>query len=133
MHPPKPAPLLTSALRIAAALLFLAMSAGLFVGGAQPVAVNLFPWPWGKLVHSVTFGVLAMAVAIASGKRGWHMAAAGFLASVTVGALDEWHQAYLPGRHSQLSDIGFDAVGAALGVAIWAWIQPRVTRKTGGE
>jgi VanZ family protein len=95
---------------------------GLYFGGAQPVAVDLFPWPWGKLVHSLVFGVLAAAVGYASGLRGARMVVVGFVASVTVGALDEWHQTQLPGRHGQISDIGFDAIGAAVG----AWLMHRL-------
>jgi VanZ family protein len=102
-------------LRLSAVLLAIGLPVGLYVGGAQPVAVDLFPWPWGKLVHSLTFGLLAAAMGYASGLRGWRMAAAGFAGSVAVGALDEWHQTTLPGRHGQLSDVGFDAIGAALG------------------
>jgi VanZ family protein len=102
-------------LRLSAVLLAIGLPVGLYVGGAQPVAVDLFPWPWGKLVHSLTFGLLAAAMGYASGLRGWRMVAAGFAGSVAVGALDEWHQTTLPGRHGQLSDVGFDAVGAALG------------------
>ena len=109
------------------------MVTGLYVGGAQPVAVDLFPWPWGKLVHSITFGVLAVAVGVASGRRGTGMMLAGFLGSVAVGAMDEWHQTYLPGRHGQISDIGFDAFGAAVGISLLAWLQNKVARKIRGE
>lgn len=114
-------PVLQRGLRVAAGLVAVALPLGLFIGGAQPVAVDLFPWPWGKLVHSLVFGVLAAAVAFASGLTGWRGVAAGFFASVAVGALDEWHQTHLTGRHGQFSDIGFDAIGAALG----AWIAAR--------
>jgi VanZ family protein len=102
-------------LRFAAVVLAVGMPIGLYIGGAQPVAVGLFPWPWSKVVHGLTFGVLAMAMGYASGLGGWRMVLLGFVGSVAVGALDEWHQAYLPGRHGQLSDVGFDALGAALG------------------
>ena len=105
-------------LRVAAALVAVAMPLGLYIGGAQPVAVDLFPWPWGKLVHSLTFGVLACAADYASGMRGWRGVLLGFCTSVAVGALDDWHQTVLPGRHGQLSDVGFDAVGAALGAGV---------------
>ena len=133
MHHLRPPPHQRSAIRIAAALLFLAMATGLFVGGAKPVAVDLFPWPWGKLVHALTFGVLTMTVGIASGKQGLSMLAMGFVSSVAVGALDEWHQTYLPGRHGQMSDVGFDAIGAALGVIFLAWIQFQFAHKQARE
>ena len=102
-------------LRVAAVLVAIGMPLGLYIGGAQPVAVGLFPWPWSKVVHGLTFGVLAAAMGYASGLRGWRMVLAGFGYAVLVGALDEWHQTQLPGRHGQLSDVGFDAIGAALG------------------
>ena len=105
-------------LRLAAVLVAIGMPLGLYIGGAQPVAVGLFPWPWSKVVHGLTFGVLAAAMGYASGLRGWRMVLAGFVGSVCVGALDEWHQTGLPGRHGQLSDVGFDAIGAALGAML---------------
>ena len=101
-------------------LLAVCIPLGLYIGGAQPVAVGLFPWPWSKVVHGLTFGVLAAAMGYASGLRGWRMVAVGFCGSVCVGALDEWHQTTLPGRHGQLSDVGFDAMGAAVGVLLLA-------------
>ena len=110
-------------LRLGAALVSVGLPLGLFFGGAQPVAVDLFPWPWGKLVHSLVFGVLAAAIGYASGLRGWRMVIVGFVGSVFVGALDEWHQTFLPGRHGQVSDVGFDAVGAALGSGLLRWGQ----------
>jgi len=106
------------ALRCCAGFLTVAMSLGLYFGGAQPVAVELFPWPWGKLVHSIVFGVLACSAGYATGLRGWRGVVAGFCVSVSVGAMDEWHQLFLPGRHGQLSDLFFDAIGAALGAGM---------------
>lgn len=38
----------------------LAIIAGLFVGGAQPVAVGLIPVPWDKVVHASAFFVLTL-------------------------------------------------------------------------
>jgi VanZ family protein len=35
---------------------------------------------------------------------------------------DEWHQAFVPGRHFSVVDIGLDAAGVALGVAIGEWL-----------
>ena len=46
--------------RIAAALMVAASAAVLYVGGAQPVAVGLFPAPWDKLAHLLTFAVVGM-------------------------------------------------------------------------
>lgn len=100
-----------------AVLLIVGLPLGLFIGGAQPVAVGLVPAPWDKLVHAVVFAVLAMAMGFVSGLRGWRMLLLSFLGAVVVGALDEWHQMYLPGRSAGLDDLAADAVGAALGAA----------------
>ena len=54
--------LLSRYLRTAAMLLVLGILAGLFAGGAHPVAVNLIPSPWDKLVHAVIFAVLTWAI-----------------------------------------------------------------------
>ena len=110
--------LLHRTLRLLAVAVAVGVPLGLYIGGAQPVAVNLFPWPWGKLVHALVFGILALAMGYASGLRGWRMVVVGFVASVAVGVLDEWHQTSLPGRHGKTSDIGFDAIGAALGASL---------------
>ena len=91
---------------------------GLFIGGAQPVAVGLVPPPWDKLVHALVFAVLAAAIGYASGLRGRVMLAVAFCCAVAVGALDEWHQMYLPGRSAGWDDLAADAVGSALGT-VW--------------
>lgn len=111
-------------MRAAALVLAIGLPLGLYVGGAQPVAVGLFPMPWSKVVHALVFGALAGAIGYASGLRGWRMALVGFGGAVAVGGLDEWHQTYLLGRHGQVSDWGFDAIGAALG----AWAAVRCSR-----
>lgn len=102
-------------LRLFAALTAIGLPMGLFVGGAQPVAVGLFPVPWDKLAHAGVFAVLAAAMGYASGWRGWPMLLAGFGYAMGIGALDEWHQMYLPGRSAGLDDLAADAAGAALG------------------
>jgi VanZ family protein len=54
----------------------------------------------------VTFGTLAAAWVIA----------------VAYGVTDEWHQSFVPNRHSELRDLGSDAIGAfAATVAVGAW------------
>jgi len=112
---------LQPSLQVAALLLVVGLPLGLFIGGAQPIAVGLVPAPWDKLVHAAVFTLLAGAVGYASGLRGRRMLLLSFCCAVTVGALDEWHQAYLPGRSAGLDDLAADAVGAALGAAAVLW------------
>jgi VanZ family protein len=106
---------------VAAMLLAAGLALGLLIGGAQPVAVGLVPAPWDKLAHTAVFAVLASAIGYASGLRGWRMLLVAFGVAVAVGALDEWHQMYLPGRSAGLDDLAADAVGAALGAAATLW------------
>ena len=106
------------ALRVGAVLVAVGLPLGLYFGGAQPVAVGLFPSPYDKLVHASVFAVMAVAIGYASGLRGWRMLLVGWLGAVAVGALDEWHQMYLPGRSAGLDDLAADAIGAAAGA--WA-------------
>ena len=47
------------------------------------------------------------------------------------GVLDEWHQSWVPGRDSALSDILADAVGACLGTLFHAALGP-ASRTPGG-
>lgn len=104
--------------RVLAALLAVGLPLGLWVGGAQPVAVGLIPPPWDKLAHAFVFTVLAFCTGYASGLRGRHLLLLAFGGAMAVGLLDEWHQASLPGRSAGLDDLAADALGAALG----AWL-----------
>jgi len=99
-------------------LLALGIVLGLFVGGAQPVAVGLFPAPWDKVAHASLFAVLAASIGLASGLRGWRMLALAVAGALVVAALDEWHQVYLPGRSAGLDDLAADAVGSLLGAVL---------------
>lgn len=103
---------------MAAGLLALAVPAGLWFGGAQPVAVGLVPSPWDKLAHAAVFAVLAVAIACASGLRGGRMAWFAFAGALLVGVADEWHQASLPGRLAGWDDLAADALGALAGALL---------------
>jgi len=93
----------------------LLMVASLFIGGAQPQAVGLFPAPWDKLAHLVFFFVMAFLLATVIRLPFAFV----FLTVVFVGVCDEIHQSYLPGRHAGLDDLIADAVGALLGVLVF--------------
>lgn len=88
---------------------------GLFVLGAQPFAVGLVPSPWDKLLHFVVFAVLAAAIGLASGWRGWRLSLLVIGGALLVGGLDEWHQSYLPGRQPGWEDLAADGVGGVVG------------------
>jgi len=43
------------------------------------------------------------------------------------GAFDEWHQSFVPGRHSQLIDANFDTICGALGMfGYLVWVRCRL-------
>lgn len=106
--------------RILAALTVALSAAVLYVAGAQPVAVGLFPAPWDKLVHLLTFAVVGMAAGLAVGMRGWRMALCCVAGALLVGGMDELHQMFLPGRSASWSDLTADAAGGLLGAAALA-------------
>jgi hypothetical protein len=100
--------------RLAASLACLAFVVGLFVGGAQPVAVGLIPAPWDKLAHMVAFGALATMVELALRPRLWLL----FALPLAVSAADEFHQAFLPGRSASVEDWLAGAVGVILAAGL---------------
>ena len=101
--------------RAVAALLALAIVLGLFVLGAQPLAVGLVPVPWDKVAHASVFAALAGVIGLASGLRGWRMIVLAAFGALLVGVLDEWHQVFLPGRQAGWDDLAADAVGGFIG------------------
>jgi VanZ family protein len=110
-------------IRILATLAVVMSAAVLYVGGAQPVAVGLFPAPWDKLAHLLTFAVIGMAAGLAGGMRGWRMTLCCLAGALLVGGMDEIHQIFLPGRSASWADLAADAAGGLLGAAALAVLQ----------
>jgi hypothetical protein len=104
--------------------------AGLHVLGAQAFAVGLFTSPWDKLAHVISFGLIGAAVGLASGTGGWRRTVWCIAGAVIGGALDEWHQAYLPGRNASWMDLLADAAGGALAAALLSLEHWLVRRRT---
>ena len=82
-----------------------------------------------KLFHAIAFATLAAATAFAlrvahrtSPKQtallAWAIAAA-------YGAIDEWHQLYVPGRYADIADIAADGVGALVAAMAAGWFLAR--------
>jgi VanZ family protein len=87
---------------------------GVFIGGAQPEAAGLIPAPWDKLAHVVSFGLLTFMLELALRPPTWLLAAL----PLSVSALDEFHQAFLPGRYASLEDW----LAGLLGVVLACWL-----------
>lgn len=96
---------------LAAAVVFIA---NLFYLGAKPFAVGLFPSPWDKLAHLLAFGFLAGLLWL-----GWLRQRSAWVVLVVslIGAADEWHQRFLPGRSADPYDLLTDIFAAILAVA----------------
>lgn len=89
--------------------------AGLLGVGATSVAVGLIQSPWDKLVHIGTYATLGLLLAAGfSGRRPLLAAALAF----AVGVIDEAMQAFHPGRHADLADLGADLAGALLAATL---------------
>ena len=45
------------------------------------------------------------------------------LLAVAYAATDEFHQSFVPGRHSSPVYVGIDAIGSSIVLGLWAWIR----------
>ncbi len=104
--------------RVGALVIGCALFVGLYYLGAQPFAVGLLVPPYDKLAHFTLFFVLASLFWLAAGGR-WSILI--FLVVAGLGALDEWHQAYLPGRAVDVVDFLTDTTAAACAITWLHW------------
>lgn len=91
---------------ISAAIIFVIM---LFWAGSKPIAVGLFDVPYDKIAHILAFSFLSLSLWF-GGKERWPLFI--IILACAIGALDEIHQLYLPGREADLYDFGADFVGS---------------------
>lgn len=79
-----------------------------------------------KVVHFLLYGVLGAALAWG---RSWSQSAVphGILlaAGWAYGALDEWHQSFVPGRTPDTADFLVDVAGVAAGYAVLLFVARR--------
>jgi len=102
------------------------MAAILFLAADKAGQVPLPPYIPDKLLHFCYYGVMAFLLAHGVGRTWWGIA---LLLVPLIGALDEWHQLYVPGRDSSVWDWVADVAGAA--VALYVYV--RATRKKAGQ
>jgi len=104
-----------------AALATLGIVLGLLIGGAQPVAVGLFVEPWDKVAHASLFGGFAAILHLGLGLRSrWAL-----LGAALLGAVDEIHQIWLPGRSAGLDDLAADILGALFVLVLVRYLRIR--------
>ena len=107
--------------RAAAVVLLAGLGAALFIGGAQPFAVNLIPAPWDKFAHVALFALISAAIGLASGRSGACMVLLAVAGALLLGVVDEWHQGFLPGRNAGWDDLAADLLGALAGALALAF------------
>jgi VanZ family protein len=94
----------------AAVLFLLSESSGL--GGFLPPSTD-------KLVHAGLFMILGLFLAWGRRRTGSSVSGLLFLLmGVGYGALDEWHQSFVPGRDASVADWVADSVGVMLGLVL---------------
>lgn len=89
--------------------------AGIFIGGAEPGAGSLFPAPWDKVVHVLAYGTMAVLAGMAFPGRALPFVV---LIVASIGAADEIHQIFLPGRQAGVDDWLADLAGSLLFIPI---------------
>ncbi|MFC5711458.1 VanZ family protein [Thalassorhabdus alkalitolerans] len=81
-----------------------------------------------KLVHLAAFGLLAVFFWLAlRGKRYQYILAWGL--ATAYGAIDEWHQTFVPGRDGVFSDVLINSAGALIALSFVYVIQAKMERK----
>jgi VanZ family protein len=58
----------------------------------------------------------------------WRAAAVAVALAVAFGAIDEWHQRYIPGRSTELADWHADSIGAVTGALLATFLGRRRDR-----
>jgi VanZ family protein len=101
------------------------MAAILFLAADKTGQVPLLQDIPDKLVHGVYFSVMALLLAHGVGRTWWGIP---MLLVPLIGALDEWHQLYVPGRDGSVWDWVADAIGT--GAALYLYVRA-TARKTG--
>ena len=99
------------------------MLLGIFIGGRQPGAGNLFNPPWDKLVHLSCYASISMLIGLAFPKIPLPIV---LLITVSIGACDEIAQIYIPGRSADIGDYASDAFGGLLAILPSYWIRKKL-------
>jgi len=73
-----------------------------------------------KLAHTAEYAILGALLVRATGRSGLALAI-GTLYAVS----DEVHQVFVAGRHGSPIDVAIDAVGIAIGIALWQTVRTR--------
>lgn len=108
-------PISANTLRQISVIIFTLMLAAIFIGGEMPGAGNLFPTPWDKVVHFLTFGSIALLAGLSFPTRPLPLI---LLMVACLGAADEIHQIFMEGRQPGFDDLLADIAGALLALPL---------------
>lgn len=83
--------------------------------------------------HFFEYGVFSLTIlwGLTGGMKrplDFQMALGAFTISIVFGILDEFHQAFVPERHSSISDAMVDMIGAFVFISIACFLFPRIRR-----
>lgn len=82
--------------------------------------VTVPPWPGiDKVLHAAVFGILVLLGLWARRARSGREALCLLLLGCAYGALDEWHQSFVPGRSADIWDVLADVLGCVVATALW--------------
>jgi VanZ family protein len=81
-----------------------------------------------KIAHGLEYSVLAVLLLRAS--RSYPAA---FALAVAYACTDEFHQTFVRGRHGAPLDVGFDALGAIVGLSVWFSVSEKYNRGHGAR
>jgi VanZ family protein len=87
----------------------------LFYLNSKPFTVGLILPPWDKLAHLLMFSLMTTLLWIGVAGR-QPLLLVGLVSAI--GALDEWHQSYIPGRSVDFVDLLTDIASAILTVLV---------------
>ena len=96
------------------------------IGGAE---MGWLVEPFDKIVHGLTYAFLGAFFALWFSNRRWDLrpflcTVACIILCVISGALDEFHQCFVPGRTVSLGDVLADFVGGTFGSVLYACWKP---------
>ena len=97
-------------------IVFVMIVLELFTMTLRPAAASI-PAPWDKMAHFAVYAAIAALLWIAMGAR---MPLLVIAATVAIGALDELHQAGIPGRSADAMDFLADTCAVTATVAVLA-------------
>ena len=102
-------------LRVGCLLAFAAFLVKLFAFDEPRILAQLTTIVWDKLMHAIAFGTLAAMLWFV---LGFDAPTLGWLLVTAIGAVDEFHQVFVPGRTADVLDLAADALGAAIAIFV---------------